>query len=145
VARGHALRRLRRSGSGVTWHAGQLPRFICGEAEACRPGVAVVDWQNLSSLLSGAVNPAAAGPGWFGPRVQIAGYMLPVGPAKGQQRVAHFLLVPDPGDWLNPPHLHASEVIDIRLQNGETAPLVERTAIVVCGQLSFGSMSRIRA
>jgi hypothetical protein len=54
--------------------------------------------------------------------------------------VAHFLLVPDPGDWLNPPHLHAGEAIDVRLKEGDTTLLVERTAVVVCGRLSFGSM-----
>jgi hypothetical protein len=55
--------------------------------------------------------------------------------------VAHFLLVPDPGDWLNPPHVHPGEVIDVRLKDGGTKPLLERTAITVRGRLSFGSMN----
>jgi hypothetical protein len=66
--------------------------------------------------------------------------MIPVGQADARQKVAHFLLVPDPGDWLNPPHLHAGEAIDVRLKDGETTTLVERTAVLVCGRLSFGSM-----
>ncbi|MGA3238935.1 MAG: hypothetical protein ABSG03_21875 [Bryobacteraceae bacterium] len=106
-----------------------------------RPGIEVVDWQSLGSLLSGSVNPAAARPGWFGPEVQIAGYMLPVDPGNAQRKVAHFLLVPDPGDWLDPPHLHAGEAIDVRLKDGQTTPLVARAVVTVCGRLSFGSMS----
>jgi hypothetical protein len=30
--------------------------------------------------------------------------------------------------------------MDVRLKNGETTRLVERTAVTVCGRLSFGSM-----
>jgi hypothetical protein len=109
--------------------------------KAVRPGIEVVDWQSLSSLLSGSANPAAARPGWFGPEVQIAGYMLPADPGNAQRKVAHFLLVPDPGDWLDPPHLHAGEAIDVRMKDGRTTPLVERAVVTVCGRLSFGSMS----
>jgi Protein of unknown function (DUF3299) len=116
------------------------PDLYAVKSKPVRPGIAVVDWQSLGSLLSGAVNPAAARPGWFGPEVQIAGYMIPVGPVAAHQKVARFLLVPDPGDWLDPPHLHAGEAIDVRLKNGETTRLVERTAVVVSGRLSFGSM-----
>jgi hypothetical protein len=116
------------------------PDLYAVKRKPVRPGIAVVDWQSLGSLLSGAVNPAAARPGWFGPEVQIAGYMIPVGPAEARETSAHFLLVPDPGDWLNPPHLHAGEAIDVRLKDGETTRLVERRAVMVCGRLSFGSM-----
>jgi hypothetical protein len=116
------------------------PDLYAVKPKPVRPGIAVVDWRSLGSLLAGAANPAAARPGWFGPEVQIAGYMIPVGPAEAQRKVAHFLLVPDPGDWLNPPHLHAGEAIDVRLKEGDTTLLVERTAVVVCGRLSFGSM-----
>jgi hypothetical protein len=106
-----------------------------------RPGIAVVDWQSLGAVVSGPVSPAAVRPEWFGPEVQIAGYMIPAGPAKAHQMVTRFLLVPDPGDWLNPPHIHAGEVIDVRLRDGETTRLAERTAVTVCGRLSFGSMN----
>ena len=106
-----------------------------------RPGIVTVDWKSLGALISGPVNPAVARPDWFGPEVEIAGYMIPVAPSPARQKVAHFLLVPDPGDWLNPPHLHAAEVIEVRLKDGETTRLVERTALVVCGRLSFGSLS----
>jgi len=116
------------------------PDLYAAKPKPARPGITVVDWQSLGSLLSGAANPAADRPGWFGPEVQIAGYMIPVGPATAQETVAHFLLAPDPGDWLNPPHLHAGEAIDVRLKDGETTRLAERTAVVVCGRLSFGSM-----
>jgi hypothetical protein len=36
--------------------------------------------------------------------------------------------------------LPAGEVIEVRLKDGETTPLVERTGATVCGRLSFGSM-----
>lgn len=75
--------------------------------------------------------------------VQIAGYMIPVAPSQAQGKVTHFLLVPDPGDWLNPPHMHAGEVIDVRMKDGQTTQLVERTAITVCGRLSLGSMNSL--
>jgi hypothetical protein len=117
------------------------PDLYAVKPKPVRPGIAVVDWQGLGSLLSGAVNPAAARPDWFGPEVEIAGYMIPVGPAKARQTVARFLLVPDLGDWLSPPHLHAGEAIDVRLKDGETTRLVERTGVTVCGRLSFGTMS----
>jgi hypothetical protein len=106
-----------------------------------RPGIVVLDWKSLAALVSGPVNPAIARPDWFGPEVEITGYMIPVAPSPGSQKVTHFLLVPDPGDWLNLPHLHASKVIDVRLKGGENTRLVERTAVVVCGRLSFGSLS----
>jgi hypothetical protein len=105
-----------------------------------KPGIAVLDWRSLGDLLSSAVNPAAARPEWFGPEIEIAGYMLPAGSSQDERKVAHFLLVPDPGDWLNPPHMHAGEVMDVRMKEGQTTPLIERTAITVCGRLSFGSI-----
>ena len=117
------------------------PDLYAVKPKPVRAGIRVLDWQSLGALVSGPVSPAAARPDWFGPEVQIAGYMIPAAPSQGQQKVARFLLVPDPGDWLNPPHLHVSEVIDVRLRDGETTRLVERTGVTVCGRLSFGTMS----
>jgi hypothetical protein len=117
------------------------PDLYAVKPQPVRHGIAVVDWKSLGGLLPGPVNPAVARPDWFGPEVEITGYMIPVAPSQARQNVAHFLLVPDPGDWLNPPHLHAAEVIDVRLRDGETTRLVERTAVTVCGRLSFGSLS----
>jgi hypothetical protein len=117
------------------------PDLYAVKPQPVRPGIVVVDWKSLDALVAGPVNPAIARPDWFGPEVEIAGYMIPVAPSRARQKVAHFLLVPDPGDWLNPPHLHSGEAIDVRLRDGETTRLVERTAVVVCGRLSFGSLS----
>jgi hypothetical protein len=117
------------------------PDLYAVKPKPASPGIAVLDWKSLGALVSGPVNPAVARPDWFGPEVEIAGYMIPVASSQARQKVAHFLLVPDPGDWLNPPHLHAAEVIDVRLKEGEHTRLVERTAVVVCGRLSFGSLS----
>jgi hypothetical protein len=116
------------------------PDLYFAKPKPVKPGIAVLDWQDLSQLLSGSLSPAVARPDWFGPEVEIAGYMIPVEPSKAQEKVAHFLLVPDPGDWLNPPHLHPGEAIDVRLKDGESMRLIERTAVTVCGRLSFGSM-----
>jgi hypothetical protein len=117
------------------------PDLYAVKPKPVKPGIGVVDWQSLGALISGPLSPAAARPEWFGPEVQIAGYMIPVGPVKRHQAVTRFLLVPDPGDWLNPPHLHAGEVIDVRLRDGETTRLVTRTGVTVCGKLSFGAMN----
>jgi hypothetical protein len=117
------------------------PDLYAVKPKPVRPGIGVVDWQSLGALVVGPVSPAAARPDWFGPEVQITGYMIPVGPANAQQTVARFLLVPDPGDWLDPPHLHAGEAIDVRLKDGETTRLLERTGVTVCGRLSFGSIN----
>jgi len=48
------------------------PDLYAVKTKPVRPGVSVVDWQTLGSLLSAAADPAAARPGWFGPEVQIA-------------------------------------------------------------------------
>lgn len=117
------------------------PDLYSTKPKPVKPGIAVLDWRGLDDLLSSAVNPAAARPEWFGPEIQIAGYMIPAANSQSRQQVTHFLLVPDPGDWLNPPHMHAGEVIDVLLKDGATTKLIERTAITVCGRLSYGSMS----
>ena len=54
--------------------------------------------------------------------------------------VGRFLLVPDPGSWLHPPHLHSGEVIDIRLEGGNSVPLLEGKVVIVCGTMSVDPM-----
>jgi hypothetical protein len=117
------------------------PDLYSTKPKPTKPGVAPLDWRSLGDLLSNSVNPATARPEWFGPEVEIAGYMIPAAPAQPRQKVTHFLLVPDPGDWLNPPHMHAGEVIDVLLKSGATTQLIEKNAITVCGRLSYGSMN----
>jgi hypothetical protein len=117
------------------------PDLYSVKPKPTKPGVAAVDWESLDNLLSSTVNPAVARPEWFGPEVQIAGYMAPASPFRTRRKVTNFLLVPDPGDWLNPPHMHPGEVIDILLKDGATTLLMERTAITVSGRLSYGSMN----
>jgi len=117
------------------------PDLYAAKPKPVRPGIAVVDWKTLDSLLSGPASPAAGRPDWFGPEVEIAGYMIPAESPQGKGNVAHFLLVPDPGDWLNPPHMHPGEVIDVRMRDGCTTQLLERTAVTVIGMLSYGSMN----
>jgi hypothetical protein len=117
------------------------PDLYAVKPKPVRPGIVVVDWKSLGDLLSGTVNPAAARPEWFGPEVEIAGYMIPDAPSQPRQKVTRFLLVPDAGDWLNPPHMHAGEAIDVRLKDGQAMRLVERTAVNVRGRLSYGSIN----
>jgi hypothetical protein len=117
------------------------PDLYSVKPKPTKPGVAALDWESLGDLLSSSANPPVARSEWFGPEVEIAGYMLPASPSRTQQKVTHFLLVPDPGDWLNPPHMHPGEVIDVLLKDGATTRLMERTAITVAGRLSYGSMN----
>lgn len=117
------------------------PDLYAAKPKPLRPGIAVVDWQTLGNLLAGPVNPVSARPSWFGPEVEMVGYMLPAQPADSPENASRFLLVPDAGDWLNPPHLHPGEAIDVRLKDGETTRLVERTPVTVFGRLSVGSMN----
>src|SRR5580658_8556246 len=117
------------------------PDLYSAKPKPAKPGVAALDWRSLGDLLSNSVNPAVARPEWFGPEVQITGYMIPDTPSQSRQEVTHFLLVPDPGDWLNPPHMHAGEVVDVLLKDGAITRMRERTAITVCGRLSYGSIN----
>ena len=117
------------------------PDLYSKKPKPIKPGIAALDWQSLGDVLSSAANPAAVHPEWFGPEVEIAGYMIPAPPVQARQKVMHFVLVPDPGDWLNPPHFHPGEAIDVRLKDGEETRMRERIAVTVCGRLSYGSMN----
>jgi RecA-family ATPase len=50
--------------------------------------------------------------------------------------VERFLLIPDPGNWLHPPHLEPGEVIHVSLEGARTTTLLTRTAVIVRGVLS---------
>ena len=77
-----------------------------------------------------------ARPDLFRTEVEIAGYMFSFDRAQGQGTAARFLLVPHAGTWLSAPHFHSDEVVDVRLQAGKTALVVDRKAVVVRGMLS---------
>lgn len=96
------------------------------------PGVKAVSWQTLNKIMSAPGFPGTA-------EVAVEGYMIAAeGFPAVNGRVARFLLVPDPGNWLYAPHLDSDEAIDVRLS--EATPLLPRRAVIVRGTLSFGSM-----
>jgi len=103
-------------------------------------GVKPISWETLDKLLSHD-NHFMGDADTIGVKVEVAGYMVTAeGSHAVEGRVAQFLLVPNPGNWLHAPHLHPSEVIDVLLTDARTTPLHEREPVIVCGTLSFGSM-----
>jgi hypothetical protein len=118
------------------------PDVYAFKPKPVRPDVLILDWLTLDQLLSRRVSEVAAPPNWFGHEVEVAGYMVPANPSEEPAEVTHFLLVPNPGDFLNPPHLHAGEVIDVRLRDGQATPLREGIAVTVTGKLSYGTINR---
>jgi hypothetical protein len=97
-------------------------------------GVKGVSWQALDTIMSAPGAPLTA-------EVEVEGYMVVAeGYPAVDGRVARFLLVPDPGNWLHAPHLDPDEVIDVRLVDGRPTNLLSRQAVIVRGTLSFGSM-----
>jgi hypothetical protein len=100
-----------------------------------------VDWRTLDDLASEPGDPAIRRADLFGKEVRVLGYMLqfPGSPMRNGT-VGRFLLVPDPGNWLHPPHLHSGEVIDIRLEGGNSVPLLEGKVVIVCGTMSVDPM-----
>ena len=65
-------------------------------------------------------------PDLFRREVQMVGYMFTFESSRERGSTARFLLVPDAGNWLNPPHFHPDEVVDVRLKAGMTIPLLDR-------------------
>jgi hypothetical protein len=78
----------------------------------------------------------SAMPPVLGSVVQLPGYMIPFGRTRYDEHVDAFLLVPDPGNWLHPPHLDADEVVLVQMDNGKKVPLLERKAVWVRGTIS---------
>jgi len=102
--------------------------------KSLEPGVKAVSWQTLDKIMSAPGTPGTA-------EVAVEGYMIGAeGFPAVNGRVARFLLVPDPGNWLHAPHLDSDEVIDVRLADGQATSLLPRRAVIVRGTLSFGSM-----
>jgi len=94
-----------------------------------------LDWPTLEHLSAG---PEEAIPGaLLRSPLRLPGYMLPFEErpdARGE--VGRFLLVPDPGSWIHPPHLDVGEVVVVNMQTGTRVRLVERRAVWVKGTLA---------
>jgi hypothetical protein len=109
--------------------------------ETAERGAKPVTWRTLGGLVSKPGGPASARPDLFQSEVEVAGYMVSFeGSQAHDGSVKRFLLVPNPGNWLHPPHLDSDEVIDVTLMDGATTPLLERQALTVRGILSVDPM-----
>jgi hypothetical protein len=74
--------------------------------------------------------------------VRIPGYMIAFGDVPDKNgKVNQFLLVPDAGNWLHPPHLdYSGDVILVHLADGARTRLLSRTAVWVTGKLSLSAI-----
>jgi hypothetical protein len=107
--------------------------------EPLEEGVQAVTWRTLEDLAHHSRLKSARGD-LFGPEVQMIGYMIELeGSREENGVVTRFLLVPNPGHWFHPPHLHPSKTVHVHLQDDRTVPLIERVAIVARGTLSIQS------
>jgi len=102
-----------------------------------------VTWRTLDALLEPPGRPMSARPDLFGPEVLLAGYMIAFGGSQERDgAVTRFLLIPNPGTWLHPPHLRPGQVIHVWLKGGQATHLMEREAVLVRGTLSLQSELR---
>ena len=105
--------------------------------------ILVLDWPKLYTLAkySLGVNPELRA--LSGASVRVPGYMLAfVEKPDRDGKVNEFLLVPDVGNWLHPPHLDPGEVVLVRTHSGANARLLDRRAIWVEGKLSPSPVNR---
>ena len=73
--------------------------------------------------------------------VRIPGYMLAFGDLPDRNgAVRQFLLIPDPGNWLHPPHLDSGDVILVHMADGARIRLLSRSAVWVTGKLSLSAI-----
>ena len=103
----------------------------------------VLDWPKLYSLSkhSSGDNPELRA--LSSASVRVPGYMLSfVEKPNRDGKVNEFLLVPDVGNWLHPPHLDPGEVVLVRTKNGANARLLDRRPIWVEGKLSPAPVNR---
>ena len=70
--------------------------------------------------------------------------MLPFDQERYGGRVGAFLLVPDPGNLLHPPHLDRGEVIVVQMATGKSVPLLEKRAVWVRGRVSIATLKTKR-
>jgi hypothetical protein len=76
-------------------------------------------------------------------KVRVPGYMIAFEqvPDKNSE-VTQFLLVPDPGNWLHPPHLDPGDVVFVRLEGGTKARFLDRRPVWAIGKLSLSPVRR---
>jgi hypothetical protein len=69
--------------------------------------------------------------------VEVPGYMLPFDERPDEHgALSRFLLVPDPGNWLHPPHLDTGDVVVVNMAGRGKTFFYERKAVRVSGRLA---------
>ena len=98
----------------------------------------IIDWETLDRLADMMERSKTyRAPHIFDSQVQLAGYMLPFGTDRDGDRVNTFLLVPDPGNLLHPPHLKdRGAVVVVRLEPGKSVRLTGKQQVWVRGRMS---------
>jgi hypothetical protein len=106
---------------------------------------AIVDWGTLSKLVEGKESSQSLTlPPRFDSVLQVPGYMLPFDQHRYGDQVGAFLLVPDPGTWVHPPHLEGGEVIVVQMETGKSVRLLEKQAVWVRGRISLAPLKTKR-
>ena len=113
--------------------AGRHPDLYYVTPESVQADARALSWQTLDRLMSALETPPEL-------EVEVVGYMIPAERfPPGNRRVVRFLLVPSIGT--HGPHVEdPSEVIDVRMTEGKSTPLLLWVAVVVRGSLSFHTM-----
>lgn len=98
----------------------------------------LLDWPTLDRLYKGRLTGEDEVRTRLSQDVRVPGYMIPYNEAPEKGKVTRFLLVPDCGNWLHPPHrFDSSGVVVVLMNEGRQVPLIERSVLVVTGRLSF--------
>ena len=58
-------------------------------------------------------------------------------PLDRNRHLREFLLVPNPGNWLHPPHLDDGDVVVVKMRGAVRTPLLARKAVWAQGKLSL--------
>ena len=98
----------------------------------------LLDWPTLDRLYKGRLTGEDEVRTRLSQDVRVPGYMIPYNEAPEKGKVTRFLLVPDCGNWLHPPHrFDSSGVVVVLMNEGRQVPLIERSVLVVTGRLSL--------
>jgi hypothetical protein len=105
--------------------------------DECRGDVALVNWRTLIELDNPRAQLVQFPAELLAPAICVPGYMLQSAQAPDEGgNVTEFLLVPNPGNWLHPPHLAAGEVVLVRTEPSKPTPLRQRQAVWVRGRMA---------
>jgi hypothetical protein len=95
-----------------------------------------VDWSSLERLGENEIFANGHQEMLHAP-VRVPGYMLLFDERPDEHGdLSQFLLVPDPGNWLHPPHLDPGDVVVVNMEGKGKTPFYERKAVWVSGRLA---------